>query len=146
MTTTQATASSWLLRAPHLALVLTVLLLLAWTAAPQGPARAVLLLVLNVLALAALGTGVRRYRPCVRPAWLVLVGTQACSLLAFSYWYLMPSLTGAVLPVPSPADALFLGLYAGNCVAVGLLIRSEGRGHDRETLLDVLIVTASLRP
>jgi len=144
VTKTQETARPWLARASRVVVVLTVLVLLAWAAAPQSPARAVLLLVLNGLALAALGTGVRRYRPCVRPAWLVLVGTQTCSLLAFSYWYLVPSLTGAVLPVPSPADALFLGLYAGNCVAVGLLIRSEGRGHDRETLLDVLIVTASL--
>jgi len=144
VTSTQATASPWLLHASRLVLVPTVLLLLAWVAAPQGPARAVLLLLLNVLALAALGAGVRRYRPSVRPPWLVLVGAQVCSVLAFGYWYLVPSLTGAVLPVPSPADALFVALYTGSCVAVGLLIRGEGLGRDRETSLDVLIMTVSL--
>ncbi len=119
-------------------------MLVAWIVVPEGPGQAALLLLLNVLALAALVIGVRRYRPGVLPVWLVLVGTQVVSLLAYTYWYLVPSLTGAVLPVASPADALFLALYLGNCVAVGLLIRSEGQGRDRETLLDVLIVTASL--
>ena len=64
--------------------------------------------------------------------------------MAFALWYLQPLVTGEVIPVPSAVDALFLLLYAGNAAALGLLIRHERSGQDRQTLMDVLIVTAAL--
>jgi len=111
---------------------------------PGGPARAVVMLVLNGVTVAAIVLGLRRYRPPARSAWLVLLVTQLLSVAAYTSWYLTPTLTGEALPVPSPADGLFLTLYAGNCLAVGLLVRRERSGRDRQTLVDVLIVTVSL--
>ncbi len=113
-------------------------------ALPGGPGRAVLMLVLNGVTVAAIVLGLRRYRPAARSAWLVLLVTQLLSVAAFTSWYLIPTLTGEALPVPSPADGLFLALYAGNCLAVGLLVRRERSARDRQTLVDVLIVTVSL--
>jgi PAS domain S-box-containing protein len=131
-------------RPPALVLVGAAVLAAAWLALPGGAAGAVVLLSLNACAVAALVVGVRRHRPAAAGAWHVLLGTQVTSFGTFVSWYLYPSLTGVVLPVPSPSDALFLLLYAGNCLAVALLVRREQSGRDRETLLDVLVVSVSL--
>ena len=118
--------------------------LVAWVALPQGAGRPALLLSLNALALAAVAAGVRAYRPHARAAWVVLAGAQVCSVAAFAYWYLVPSLTGEELPLPSPADALFLLLYNVECGALVVFIRSERSGRNRETVLDHLMATVSL--
>ena len=137
--------SAKLRRASGLIAVPATLTLGVWAVLPpDGPLRAALLLVMNTLVVAALVVAVRHHRPAVRWPWLVLVATQTCSAAAFAYWYLLPSITGNVLPVPSPADGLFLLVYAGNCVAVGLLIVRRRDDRDRRALLDVLMVTASL--
>jgi PAS domain S-box-containing protein len=112
-------------------------------ALPAGPARAVLMLALNGLTVAALTIGLRRYRPAARGAWSVLLGTQLCSVGAYVVWYLVPTLTGTALPLPSVGDLLFLAVYAGNSVAVALLIRRERSGRDRQTLIDVVLVTVT---
>lgn len=115
-----------------------------WLVVHPGPAGAVVLLSVNTAAVVALAVGIRRHRPAARPAWLVLGLTQLTAVAAFTSWYLRPSLTGDLLPVPSSADALFLAVYAGNCVAIAVLIHRERVGRDRDTLLDVLMLTASL--
>lgn len=137
-------APSSSLRPCGVVLGVAAVLCAAWALVPRGTTSAVLLLLLNALTVGSLLLGVRRFRPGNRSPWLLLVATQTCSVVAFVLWYLQPVVTGHVLPVPSPADALFLLLYSGNAGAVGLLIRRERSGRDRQTLIDVLIVTAAL--
>ena len=131
-------------RPPALVLAGAAVLALVWLVVDGGPAGAGVLLAMNALAVGALIVGIRTHQPAARSAWSVLVVAQVTSLAAFGYWYLYPSLTGVLLPVPSPSDLLFLALYTAECIAIGLLIRREQAGRDRETLLDVLIVSASL--
>ena len=130
--------------APRLVAASCVAALTVWLALPPGVARAAVLLGMNALALAAVLVGVRTYRPQARRAWVVLAGAQVCSVAAFAYWYLMPSVTGEELPLPSPADALFLLLYTAECAALVVLIRSERSWRNRETVLDHLMATVSL--
>jgi PAS domain S-box-containing protein len=125
-------------------LVVAAVLIGAWVLSPAGPARGVLLVLLNALVVVSVFIGLRRYKPCARSGWVVLGCAQASSVVAFVFWYLLPSITGKDLAVPSPVDALFMALYAGNCIAIGVFIRRERSGNDRQTLLDVLIVSACL--
>jgi PAS domain S-box-containing protein len=138
------TDSARLRHAPALAGVAGVVALVTWVALPVGPLRAMLLLLVNSLVVAALLIALQRFRPVARLPWLVLLAVQLCSVTAFVFWYLIPSITGWVLPSPSFVDGLFLALYAGNCVVVGTLSMRQSDEWDRRTVLDVLMVSASL--
>ena len=91
-------------------------------------------------ALVALLAGVRANRPAGAMVWWVLAAAQALSVAAGVVWYVYPSLTGAVLPFPSIAEALYLSAYAGYVVALGLLVRRRGGGRDGVELLDGAII------
>ena len=130
--------------APTLIAVATAAAMGTWGVLPAGPLRALLLLLVNTLVVVALVVALHRYRPAVRLPWHVLLAVQMCSVTAFVFWYLIPSITGEVLPVPSPVDGLFLTVYAGNCVAVGTLSTRRHRKRDRRSMFDVLMVAASL--
>ena len=144
MTLVTARASRMFTRFSLLAGLPGVLLMCVWVAVPTGHIRPVALLLVNAITVVAIFAGVRRLPGRERTPWLILLGAQVSSVAAFAYWYLYPSVTGEVLAVPSPADVLFVLLYVGSCTAIGVMIRREKRGRDRETLLDVLIISASL--
>jgi PAS domain S-box-containing protein len=114
----------------------------AWVLLPAGPMSGLLVVLLNALVVVSLLVGLHRYRPGARSGWVALGLAQIGSVAAFVFWYLLPLSTGQDLAVPSPVDALFIAVYACNCIAIGVFIHGERSGSDREALLDVLIVSA----
>jgi len=104
-----------------------------------GWAQAIVQVALNVGALAAVVLGVRTQRPEGRGAWWALAAGEALYVAAGVVFYAYPAFTGAVLPFPSFADALYLCAYA--LLVLGVALLAGGRGRDWSGLLDAAIVT-----
>jgi diguanylate cyclase (GGDEF)-like protein/PAS domain S-box-containing protein len=104
-----------------------------------GRAQAVVQITLNVGAFAAIVAGLLVHRPEGRGAWWVLAAGEALYVAAGVVFYAYPAFTGAVLPFPSVADALYLGAYA--VLVVGVALLASCRGRDWSGLLDAAIVS-----
>jgi diguanylate cyclase (GGDEF)-like protein/PAS domain S-box-containing protein len=107
-----------------------------------GRAQAVVQIMLNVGALAAVVAGLLVHRPDGRGAWWTLAAGQALYVAAGVVFYGYPAFTGAVLPFPSVADALYLGAYA--VLVVGVALLASRRGRDWSGLLDAAIFTVAV--
>jgi diguanylate cyclase (GGDEF)-like protein/PAS domain S-box-containing protein len=105
-----------------------------------GRGQAVVVVAVNLGALAAVVAGLVGHRPEGRGAWGVLAAGQALCVAAGVVFYLYPVLTGRGLWFPSVADGLRLCGYAGLVGGV-VWLASRGGGRDWSGLLDAAIVT-----
>jgi len=107
-----------------------------------GRGQGVVQVALNLGALVAIIVGVARHRPQGRGGWWVLATGEALYVAAGVVFFAYPPFTGAVLPFPSIADALYLGAYALLVVGVAMLASRRG-GREWSGLLDAAILTVA---
>ncbi|MDI1463545.1 diguanylate cyclase [Catellatospora sp. KI3] len=124
-------------------LVLYALLLIATRHSPDASRFVGEVLYLGPIAVAA-GLSIwaaRRTRQRVRTAWRLLVGSNLLWLLGESIWAVYTYVSPDGAPVPSVADAAYLGSYvcALSAIVIGLGLVLVGR---TQGLIDALLVAA----
>jgi len=97
----------------------------------------------EVAAIAAILTGVRRYRPELSRGWLLIAAGFSVFLVGDALWTIY-EIEGRD-PFPSPADAFYLAGYP--LLAAGLVVaiaRRAQQGRDRRALIDAALVTVTV--
>jgi diguanylate cyclase (GGDEF)-like protein/PAS domain S-box-containing protein len=124
-------------------LVLGLLGILA-SLAPSLPeaARGVVLAALGLSPVAAFVAGIRMHRPYHPLIWY-LFGAGILAFVAGDVTYDYYDYVLGADPLPSPADAFYLGGYALVLAALLLLARSRNPGGDRASLIDAAIVATA---
>ncbi|WP_146149523.1 GGDEF domain-containing protein [Kineococcus rhizosphaerae] len=127
-------------RAYRVHLVVAAVVVPAYVALPNGPARAVLNSLLGLAFAALIAVGVRRNRPRAAGAWwLLAAGVLAWVLGDITYNVLDHVLH--VSPFPSVADVFYLAAYPLLAAGLLLLARRRTAGGDRDGVVDSAIVT-----
>jgi PAS domain S-box-containing protein len=97
----------------------------------------------SAAAAVAMAVGVWRHRPERRRTWVALGLGQVLVTIAWARYYLIPAITGEVIPFPNFGDVLFL--FAYGLSAVGLLM-SVGPAvrRDRFVIIDTAVLTVGV--
>lgn len=99
--------------------------------------------ILSAATVVAIVAGIRWHRPRLSAAWLLLAVSQFLYFAADVTYYTFHDVLGD-LRYPAPADALYLGHYPLLIAGLVLLLRHRSPGHDRDGLLDALIITTGV--
>lgn len=98
----------------------------------------------SAVGLASVGcmlAGVRLHRPGARWAWLAVAAGNLCFVLGDGVWDVYALVLHRSVPLPSVADALYLGGYPFVFAGVLALTRIPGRAGLRERRADAAIVS-----
>jgi diguanylate cyclase (GGDEF)-like protein/PAS domain S-box-containing protein len=87
---------------------------------------------------------VKLHRPDVRAPWYLFALGQAFFVAGDVITYNYNRFFGTELPYPSIGDVLYLSVYPCLIAGLLLLIRRRNPGHDRDSLIDSLIVAIGL--
>ncbi|MDQ1675424.1 MAG: hypothetical protein QOC93_568 [Actinomycetota bacterium] len=94
-------------------------------------------------AVLAIAAGIWVHRPARSRAWVALGAGQALGTVAWARYYLVPAITGEVVPTPNLGDVLFLLAYVLS--AAGLLIKvGPADRRDRFVLIDTAVLTVGV--
>lgn len=119
------------------------ILSVAYFALPSGWPQSIWYEAIGAAAAAAVAIGIVTYRPRWWPAWTLIGLGQVLFVLADLAFAFYEQLTGEI-PIPSIADALYIGGYLVLAAGVLWLIRGRGQEPDRSASIDALIVAAAL--
>jgi signal transduction histidine kinase len=130
--------SSWRDRPTELLLGVAVVIIGVYFAVPRGNAQSVIYDVIGVGSAVAIAVGVRRNAPSLRTPWLLFaLGNLFFAVADIIFNILVDP------PVPSVADAFYLGGYPLLAVGLLLLLFAAG-GHRRVAALgDAAIITVA---
>lgn len=107
-------------------------------------ARDVAFVAFGAAASAAILVGIRWHRPEDRRPWMYwLAATVSYTLAQVAYWY-QEVIVGSLAPFPSMTDILMLARYPLITVGLLLAVRRRAPTADRESLVDGLIIAASV--
>jgi signal transduction histidine kinase len=134
-----AVITRWLYLAVGLLVILFYLLL------PGGSlAQGLVFVGVHLLAVVVLTIGIRRHGLGRSGPWLLVAAGQTLYLLADVVWFPLRVALHQDLAFPSAADGLYMLSYATLLLGFGALIRVLTPKQDRQTVLDVLIVTLGI--
>jgi hypothetical protein len=110
---------------------------------PEWAWRFSIAMLINASAAAALGVGIRRWRPEPVLAWSLLAISQSIYVLAdfIFYWQVY---IDHVTSYPSLADVFYLGRVPFIVAGLVLILRRRG-SRDRSAMLDSLSLPSPLR-
>src|SRR4051812_31579736 len=131
----ERSVSSWRDRPTELLLGAAVVLTGVYFAVPRGNTQSVIYDVIGVGSAVAIAVGVRRNAPSLRTPWLLFALGNLCFAVADIIFNILVD-----PPVPSVADAFYLGGYPLLVVGLLLLLFAAG-GHRRvAALADATII------
>ena len=99
---------------------------------------------LGLAAVAAVGVGVRRYRPRPTAPWLLLAAALLAQAAGELAYHAAGGTVGGRSPFPTAADGFLLAVYPLAIAALAAFVRRDPREYRRDRLLDVLIVVSGL--
>ena len=108
---------------------------------PVGTSQALVLVLLNLVTVAALLVAARRGTGAAALPWWVLGLAQLCNAAAWVCWYLYPIVVSSRTP-PMLGHGIFMASYASCVVGVTLLARH--RGADRRAVLDAAVLAVAV--